>query len=296
MLRLEEITPNLSAGSYKTGNYKLNAMFKAFGSVNIDIFNKDTYNDLTFLDKADELFATREYSASTVATNHSMLLKLANHFGAPRSIVEQIVEIVKEKRNNAVGTSKVEAISLDKARQMVTDKLAFLKPGCYNLHLLGHLVLSDLAGVRLSDVVNTRLVDSEKHFLDLDNKVWHIRAPHTKNREARSFAVPDDFIEAVKKYGGNNYILTNRMGGETTAKICGTSFASVFGFNYGQLRKGACEAVFDDADSITEVAEHANVMGHSVQTELTHYVADTQVFSTVIRRSDGKQFVLRRKT
>jgi hypothetical protein len=58
----------------------------------------------------------------------------------------------------------------------------------------------DIGAFRPSDLQNTRLVQTEDYsFLDINNKVWHIRENCTKNGQARTIDLPTEFITELNE-------------------------------------------------------------------------------------------------
>jgi hypothetical protein len=124
--------------------------------------------------------------------------------------------------------------------------------------------------LRFSDVANTRLTDNgDHHFLDLQNRVWHLRKNHTKNKTDRTAIISDefaDFITSLNLESDKPLICPN-------GKTDGISkrFLKNVGVNYTDARASYVtylDSVCDDVETISTICKN---QGHKLQTALESY-------------------------
>lgn len=147
------------------------------------------------------------------------------------------------------------------------------------LRVMASMILHGLPCLRPSDLQNTRLTDDAVHnFLDLSSKTWHIRSDQTKNGQARSFGVPDEFIRDVKNIVpfGEDSILLNKRGKPYEGDLSSVSnlFTGYFGANFNSIRSACVTATHNTTGmTIAQAEAVAEAMGHTLSTEVSHYLS-----------------------
>ncbi len=258
----------------KTTRSLRNGQTKKFGifllKKGLDIIDANTFKILTM----DQIYEFIElYKDNTKISYLDMIAALVDHFNGSSKLQKSILEARVRFKTTAV--SSVKAVKIDDAFLLeVKEKVA--KTNDRNMKIFGEMMLNNLTGIRIDDAVNTRLSDDGSHsFLDMEKKKWIIRSVYTKNNKARVFDIPEDFILKVKKYSRGDWLISTKL----LEKYCSSQpqrekFKKFFGFSYGQSRKGQTDNVHEQ-DSMEETKKNANMLGHSVRTELLHYVEST---------------------
>jgi hypothetical protein len=128
---------------------------------------------------------------------------------------------------------------------------------------------STCGALRFSDVANTRLVDGDHHFLDLENRVWHLRKNHTKNKTDRTAKVSDEFAEFIESLNLESDKPLICPSGKTDA--VSKRFLKQVGVNYTDARASYVtylDSVCDDVETISTICKN---QGHKLSTALESY-------------------------
>jgi hypothetical protein len=123
-----------------------------------------------------------------------------------------------------------------------------------------------------------------------------MREETTKNRFDREFKVPKEVIDTIREWSQNNLVLSNKFGEpmntEKAAKALSNQFKRVFGFSLGNLRKGVAQKTYETAETMADVKEKANILGHTVKTQLEKYATEHPeraiIKPKIVRQSDRK--------
>ena len=306
-LNWETLRPGSRDSTNNTRNTILKNIIGIFGELGLDLEKKETYtnhNLEAFLAAWSHFKDEKGYAKNTIINYATVLLVLANYFdGTPklvRSLNAEVHNLQNETKNEGTHIKPFEMTLEAKEEILKRVELANYKhpQSKYNMKILAVIHTSGLSGLRFDDVVKTKTVDDpEWHYLDLENAMWHIRPQKTKNNRKREFAVPDDVIRAVKLYSQGpaamNLVLSDRYGEPlTNLKSLSNQLKRVFGTTLGSIRKGSAQMAYDNAEAMSEIANHANVLGHTVETELVHYVEPEPEARYIVRKSDGRRFLI----
>jgi hypothetical protein len=123
-----------------------------------------------------------------------------------------------------------------------------------------------------------------------------MREETTKNRFDRDFKVPQEVIDTIKEWAQGDLVLSNKFGepldNEKATKALSNQFTRVFGFPMGSLRKGVAQQTYDTAETMEDVKEKANILGHSVKTQLEKYASEHPeraiIKPRIVRQADSK--------
>jgi len=198
---------------------------------------------------------------------------LTIHFGGSSELVRQLIrlraELIEQARID--GSSKV-PVKVDEPFKQTMEEV---KSSDQNMNILRDISLSSFAGMRLSDLIHTRVTDDDgtHSYLNMETGHWSIRTRLRKG-EDRILIVPPDLMDKLRQYSfREGWLLSNKAGFpfEISASIS-SKFQRTYGMTYGSIRKGACDAVHEK-DDIKETIAHAKIMGHSTHIELAKYVS-----------------------
>jgi hypothetical protein len=128
----------------------------------------------------------------------------------------------------------------------------------------------NVGALRFSDVANTRLVDDgDMHYLDLENRVWHLRKNHTKNKTDRTAKVSDEFAEFITSLNLESDKPLICPSGKTDG--ISKRFLKNVKVNYTDARASYVtylDSVCDDVETISTICKN---QGHKLQTALESY-------------------------
>ena len=135
--------------------------------------------------------------------------------------------------------------------------------------------------LRMSDLKFTRLQDDGEHsYMDLNGKVLHIKSKYTKNKEARSIALPEKFIADIKQIFPDKlpeWLLINKSG-ERYDKLSSLSnmFQKYLNVKFIDVRASYTTYRHSTANASTvgELTTLCHNMGHSMRTAQSEYVRD----------------------
>jgi len=133
--------------------------------------------------------------------------------------------------------------------------------------------------LRMSDLKFTRFQDDGEHsYMDLSGKILHIKSKYTKNKEARSIALPEKFITDIKQiFPGQlpEWVLINKTG-ERYDKMSSLSnmFQKYLKVKFIEVRASYTTYRHSTANAATVGAITAlcHNMGHSMRTAQSEYV------------------------
>ena len=133
--------------------------------------------------------------------------------------------------------------------------------------------------LRMSDLKYTRFQDDGEHsYMDLSAKILHIKSKYTKNKEARSIALPEKFIADIKHiFPGKlpEWVLINKAGerydkmsslSNMFQKYVKVKFIEVRA-SYATYRHSAA-----NASTVGAITALCHNMGHSMRTAQSEYV------------------------
>ena len=139
--------------------------------------------------------------------------------------------------------------------------------------------LDETPGVlRMSDLLHTRMQDDKDHsFMDLANKLWHIKSKYTKNKMERTIVLPDNFVADIKRiypFKVSDWLLTKKSGKpyETVASLT-SMFRDYAGVNFTDIR--ASYATYRHSSNVSTVGDMKKLcrtMGHSMNTVQHDYL------------------------
>lgn len=278
MINANEIVPDWSESSKKQFNSRLNVLQTMLQDIDLDINDPQTYHSLSF-SQIQEMLAKSGKKQSTIENYINTLSTLFSYFNGDVQTYKHLLEYSKQL--NSVKTSSVVAFDTDDYLKQIEKVM--LESDDTNIKVLARISLCDeLAGIRMDDLVSTRLLASEEYsWIDIENKTWHIKAKYTKNNKDRSFKIPVDFLEFLKTLKRSWLLCTKQGSPYKNPRYMLQKFRKEFGFNYGQLRKTAVQSISDQND-LSLNKKKANVLGHRVETEMTRYT-----------KSDKKMYILR---
>jgi hypothetical protein len=138
------------------------------------------------------------------------------------------------------------------------------------LQCISNYTEMNVGACRFSDVANTRLVDDgDHHFLDLENRVWHLRKNHTKNKTDRTAKVSDEFAEFIMSLNLESDKPLICPSGKTDG--ISKRFLKQVGVNYTDARASYVtylDSVCDDVETIRLICAN---QGHKLSTALESY-------------------------
>lgn len=133
--------------------------------------------------------------------------------------------------------------------------------------------------LRMSDLKYTRFQDDGEHsYIDLNGKQLHIKSKYTKNKEARSIALPANFITNVKEiYPGvlPEWLLINKSGERyDTLSSLSNMFQKYLQVKFVEVRASYTTYRHSTANASTvgELTDLCHTMGHSMRTAQAEYV------------------------
>jgi hypothetical protein len=128
----------------------------------------------------------------------------------------------------------------------------------------------NVGACRFSDIANTRLVDDgDMHYLDLQNRVWHLRKNHTKNKTDRTAKVSDEFADFIKSLNLESDKPLICPSGKTDG--ISKRFLKNVKVNYTDARASYVtylDSVCDDVETISTICKN---QGHKLSTALESY-------------------------
>jgi hypothetical protein len=131
--------------------------------------------------------------------------------------------------------------------------------------------------LRCGEIFNTCTNDlSNYNYLDLNNKVWHIRSELTKNKTARKFDVTDAFVADIKKYVNISGFFCCKVDGDPyTVKLKNLRLVELNNLipDVSEMRNIYEDWNWNrtDVSHDTKAYVSVNVLGHSVNTAIGHY-------------------------
>ena len=236
--------------------------------------SQETYKTIT-LDQFLEFLDSKKYATRTKIGFLETFSGLVVHFGGSSHLVKEVNDKITELRFSAFteGSSVVSKPVDDDLRSLISDVIENQNIDTA-IKILGEISLSEMCGARLTDLRHTTIYDDGEHsHLDMETGVWTIRSNNRKGKN-RTVQIPDELMERLRLYEyHNDWLLTSKQGKpyEKTSNTISKKFKEAYGCCYGELRKGSCDTVHEK-DDVKATIEHAQVMGHSLATELRDYV------------------------
>ncbi len=133
----------------------------------------------------------------------------------------------------------------------------------------------NIGAFRPSDLQNTRMVETNDYsYLDIDNKVWHIKGNCTKNGQARTIDLPSEFISELTAVlpeqsvhllldkGLNPYLILSSLSGIIERQL---------GYTFNGIRSAYVQRIHSSCNSVTSAQASATDMGHSIRTAAVSY-------------------------
>ena len=243
----------------------------AFGGTKTH-FDTDLLTNENFLSKLVKWLDEKDYSLSTKAGYVDAILSLCKsekvhdviNYACYKPLENLYEELVLQRDSQPSSV----VIYPD-----VIEKLDDVDDVSPNMQIM-RSVIKNFGAIREDDLIHTRLIDDGKHnYLDLQNKVWKMRAEYTKNKKNREFVVPQEFIDdtadCFKKdqewllltKSGNNYI---------TSQSISSNFNITFGMTYQSARKSE-SSVSNKTSTIKDLKDKSNVLGHRLKVHMKHY-------------------------
>jgi hypothetical protein len=313
-LTWQQMRPGLKEDSYKGRNIAMNKIIRSFKEMGIDLENPQSYkkeNTDKFLEVWNEYKLTgnkgKPYATTTKVTIATILQVMAEYFNASPKIVRSLnMDVNQLQAKSKVDGTHIKPLEINQdTKDSINRSANAAKPQAKaNMKILA--AIDNLLGVlRFSDITRTKTIDEAGwNYLDLDNGIWYIRSATTKARFDRKFKVPKDVINVIREWSQNDLVLSDKLGkpmnNENANKALSNQFKRVFGFPMGSLRKGDAQHTYETADSLEDVKEKANILGHSVKTQLERYVTEhperAVIRPKIIRLSDDKVIQTREVT
>lgn len=254
----------------------------------LDLENPETYKSLS-IELIHKFLGDR--AASTKIGYIDVLEVLTIYYGGSSELVRQLIDLRAELNEHyRINGSSKKAVDIDDS---FTEKMEELKiSGDKTMKILGDISLSEFAGARLADLINTRVdEDDGKHsYLDMETGSWTIRTELKKGQD-RTILVPKELMEKLRTYNyQDGWLLTNKAGiPYDTVTSISNKFKRTYGMTYGGIRKGSCNKVHEK-DDIKATIEHANILGHSVATELSKYVEKPTIRIKIHRKRADSEY------
>jgi hypothetical protein len=144
------------------------------------------------------------------------------------------------------------------------------------LHPGGKIVcLSYLHGypLRLHEIVNTSIkATASYNFLDVNEKIWHIRRQHSKTRTDRKFDVTQEFIDDILPLVHASGHLVSRKNGQPYGVSVTLKSLCVYGVSVNEVRNSYETWNYArDVDDDTKHKISISVLGHNPATAMAHY-------------------------
>lgn len=215
------------------------------------------------------------YAPHTAVSYLSVISALIERFDGDPTLLKQV--ILRKKEFEKIALDAKTSVPPFDLKLLIPNAKSKLDSADRNSKIIIGTIIYGLAGLRLNDLIHTRLNDDGKHsWIDKDSQQWFIKAKYTKNNQDRQFDVPVQFIKHIETYARGEWLLSNKRWEKySDTRHISNKFKKMFGFNYGRVRKGAADAIYQMKD-INLITRHANMLGHHAKTELLKYVSETK--------------------
>jgi hypothetical protein len=131
--------------------------------------------------------------------------------------------------------------------------------------------IMNTGALRLSDVMNTRLIDDgEHHYLDLESKSWLLRDGYTKNKQTRSAVISDSFKEYIENLEINTDDVPLICSSGKTTNLS-KEFQKYVGINFSSVRASYVTYLDSVCDNVETIKKICNNQGHKLATALESY-------------------------
>ena len=130
--------------------------------------------------------------------------------------------------------------------------------------------------LRLGDILNTSInkpVNEMTHWLDLENRIWHISKDHTKNRRKRQFEVSQEFADEVADKVHDSGWLICRNNGQRYKSQVVLSHLGIQDLTVNEVRNSFETHNYARTD-LSETEKNnisINVLGHAPAIARAHY-------------------------
>ena len=235
------------------------------------IYSKPTFKDiaLDFLHNGSQT-ETKEYGIASQISMLDIFLALIVHFNGKTMIYKDLYELQKELKHKYVSSVKPADLTVDFLEEI--NKKALCAPS-RALKVLGGLTIrSDVGGIRVSDIVKTKMHSNDDYnYIDFTEKKWIIRGDKTKNHQDRSFDLSDETLFFITETSRGDWVVANKnLQPYKDARFLGRKFKAYYGVEYGCIRKGYVQKVNLHAN-IAETIKHSNKLGHKFETDIEKY-------------------------
>jgi hypothetical protein len=134
----------------------------------------------------------------------------------------------------------------------------------------------NIGAFRPSDLQNTRLIETNDYsYLDINNKVWHIKGDCTKNGQARTIDLPPEFItelQAVLPEQSSHLLLDKALEPYLTLSSISSIIYRQLGYTFNEIRSSYVQRLHSTQNcSVSKAGQTASDMGHSIRTAAVSY-------------------------
>jgi integrase len=155
----------------------------------------------------------------------------------------------------------------------------------YTTYDMKYLMMSfcyHIAPLRQSEICNLKYDCDDKKFNSVNTKTWklYINNHKTCGKVTRdAYNIPKELQDILTKYKNgklknNEFVITNKKFKPLTTSYCTKLLNQIFGKGIGNqyIRKYFSTHQFNSTDSIEEVLQYAQNIGHDINTHVNDYL------------------------